>query len=115
MDVGWIWYSMLGVESISYSNAEGAYRMAMKDEGLREGTRIARVTRIIRLVRLIRIFKMYRHAHAFLTFVQDPKYDTHEQRMKKKRVGEQEESKVGKKLSDLTTRRVLVLVILMLL
>ena len=58
---------------------------------------------------------MYRHAHAFLTFVQDPKYDSQKEKMKKNLQGETEESNVGKKLSDLTTRRVLVLVILMLL
>ena len=106
---------MLGLPSIDYSNAETAYAAAMKGDSLREGTRIARVTRVIRLIRLVRIFKMYRHAHGFLSFVQDSMYDNHEERLKKRMKGEQEESQVGKKLSDLTTRRVLILVILMLL
>jgi hypothetical protein len=113
-DIGWIWYSMLGVKSLEYDDATGAYMAAMDDDGIREGTRVARAARIIRLIRLIRIFKMYRHGHAFITFVKDQKYETPQERIKRKIKGE-EESKVGKKLSDLTTRRVLVLVILMLL
>jgi hypothetical protein len=114
-DIGWIWYSILGIKSHNFSDAQGAYLAAVANEGIREGTRVARVTRIIRLVRLIRIFKMYRHAHSFLTFVKDRKYETAEERLKRKINGEKEESKVGKKLSDLTTRRVLILVIMMLL
>lgn len=114
-DVGWIWYNILGVKSLDYSTATGAYMAAMNDEGLRQGTNVARIARIIRLMRLIRIFKMYRHAHAFITFIKDFKYETAEERLKRKLKGDQEESKVGKKLSDLTTRRVLILVILMLL
>jgi len=106
---------MLGNSEGDYSNAETAYAAALKGDSLREGTRISRVTRIIRLIRLIRIFKMYRHAHGFLTFVQDSMYDNHQERLRKRMKGEQEESQVGKKLSDLTTRRVLVLVIVMLL
>ncbi|CAI2384587.1 unnamed protein product [Moneuplotes crassus] len=106
---------MLDLGSIEFSNAETAYNTAMKGESLRDGTRIARISRIIRLIRLIRIFKMYRHAHAFISYVQDPKYNTAEDTLKKKLKGDQEESQVGQKMSDLTTRRVLVLVILMLL
>jgi len=115
LDIGWIWYGMLGVNELAYDDATGAYETAMKDEGIGEGTRVARIARIIRLFRLIRIFKMYRHSHAYITFVKDQKYETAEERLKRKVKGEQEESKVGKKLSDLTTRRVLILVILMLL
>lgn len=87
----------------------------MKDEGLKVGTEVARINRIIRLIRLIRVYKMYRHSHAFITYVKDPKYETNEEKLKRKIKGDQEESKVGKKLSDITTRRVLVLIILMLL
>jgi class 3 adenylate cyclase len=106
---------MLGIKEIDYTNAEGAYAQAMKDEGLRTGTEVARINRIIRLIRLIRVYKMYRHSHAFITYVKDPKYETNEEKLKRKIKGDQEESKVGKKLSDITTRRVLVLIILMLL
>ena len=114
-DVGWIWYNILGVVPNDYNNAEEAFIKASANEGIREGTRVAQITRIIRLVRLIRIFKMYRHAHAFLNFTKDLKYETADEKIKRKLKGEQEESKVGQKLSDLTTRRVLILIILMLL
>lgn len=114
-DIGWIWYSILGVVQNNYDNAQEAYLKAIADEGIKEGTRIAQITRIIRLIRLIRIFKMYRHSHAFLNFTKDLKYETASEKVKRKLKGEQEESKVGQKLSDLTTRRVLVLIILMLL
>lgn len=107
---------MLGVESIDYSNAEQAFKYITSGGALSEATRIARIARVIRLIRLMRIMKMYRHAYAFITYIKEIKMtNSKEEQLKKKLKGEQEESKVGKKLSDLTTRRVLVLVILMLL
>jgi hypothetical protein len=115
IDVGWIWYNILGVVPNDYDNASEAYLKAIANEGLKEGTRIAQITRIIRLIRLIRIFKLYRHSHAFLNFTKDLKYETASEKIKRKLKGEKEESNVGQKLSDLTTRRVLVLIILMLL
>jgi len=106
---------MIGVEEVDYTDAKGAYKSAMKDEGIKVGTKVARIARVIRLVRLIRIIKMYRHAHSFITYVKDKKDETVKERIQRKLKGEQEESKVGKKLSDLTTKRVIVLVILMML
>lgn len=114
-DIGWIWYGILGVSNETYDDAQEAFAKATGDDGIKEGTRIARITRIIRLIRLIRIFKMYRHAHAFFNFTKDLKYETAEELIQRKLKGDQEESKVGQKLSDLTTRRVLILIILMLL
>ena len=114
-DIGWLFYAMIDVSKADYSNATGAYAYALRDEGVKEGTRVARVARVIRLVRLTRIIKMYRHAHAFITHKTLKKDETLKQRTERKLKGQQEESQVGKKLSDLTTRRVIVLVTLMLL
>lgn len=114
-DIGWIWYSILGVSKSDYKNATEAYDYAIRNDGIREGTRISRISRVIRLIRLIRIVKMYRHAHAFITHKTMKKDETMKQRLERKLKGQQEDSQVGKKLSDLTTRRVIVLVTLMLL
>lgn len=64
---------------------------------------------------MIRIMKMYRHAHTYITHKTIKKDESLKERLERKLKGEQEESQVGKKLSDLTTRRVIVLVTLMLL
>ena len=96
--------------------------------------------RIIRLIRLIRIVKLYKHAHSAISgdkkedeHVADPKApvspskggsdkvpNLNEENIpepKKPEAEEEvnvpEESKVGKKLSDLTTRRVIMLVLAM--
>ena len=114
-DIGWVWYSMLQIKEINYSDALGAYNEAISSESsLTQGTRVARVIRVFRLFRLIRIIKLYRHSFQFITLLNELKL-AKETNVKKKVKGEGEESKVGRKLSDLTTKRVLVLVILMLL
>lgn len=114
-DIGWIWYAMLGIKDDNITDAQEAYSFAIKGDHIKDGTRISRIARIIRLVRLIRVIKMYRHAHSFLTHKTLKKDETMKQRLERKIKGQHEESQVGKKLSDLTTRRVLVLVTLMML
>lgn len=106
---------MLQVKEINYSDALGAYNEAISSsDSIRQATRVARVVRVFRLFRLIRIIKLYRHAFEFISLLNELKM-LKDSNGKKKAKGDQEESKVGRKLSDLTTKRVLVLVILMLL
>lgn len=94
------------------------------------GSKAGRIVRIIRLIRLLRIVKLYKHA------VEARQARIRKQRLKMRRVqpndddedesddedgGEgdaggsgEPESRVGKRLSELTTRRVIVLVLVML-
>lgn len=82
----------------------------------------ARLVRVVRVLRLIRIFKLYKTIQHYLTMADKEKnkqrpgedddwddVDIEENKESKK------ESRVGKKLSELTTRRVILLVLTMML
>lgn len=116
-DIGWIYNEIVGGGDISASNASQASSLARAGRGARVGTRAGR---IVRLVRLIRIVKLYKHAHKAL----EREADTEEgeeispEELEQIQAKNQEpdipkESHVGRKLSDLTTRRVIVIVLIM--
>lgn len=135
-DIGWIWDKMTGTEDVNAGNAEQASQLARAGRGARVGTRAGRIVRIIRLIRLIRIVKLYKHAqkamiqqqemrkqheeeeehaheHAINPISMDPNAVQEEEEEVEEEIKVPEESKVGKKLSDLTTRRVILLVLAM--
>ena len=76
----------------------------------RAGTRTSRVIRVIRLIRLIRIVKLYKNAKKAMQNIEGDVVNPEDQEMQIPT-----ESRVGKKLSDLTTKRVIFLVLMMLL
>ena len=83
--------------------------MANAGKASRAGTRTSRVIRIIRLIRLIRIVKLYKNAQKALAEKEgEATQDAGDLHIPT-------ESRVGKKLSDLTTKRVILLVLGMLL
>eukprot|EP00210_Caulerpa_lentillifera_P001909 g1836.t1 len=67
----------------------------------RAGTRAGRIARVIRLVRLIRLMKLYRQYESNKDKASDVGDNTDEQ-------VDLAESRVGQRLSDLTTRRVII-------
>lgn len=84
------------------------------------GTQAGKIIRIIRLIRLIRIVKLYKNANNIRgreVEVDDDDIDYEQEAIRKQQMEAEEkepqESKVGKKLSDLTTRRVIILVLSM--
>lgn len=94
-DIGWIWDPIQGDSDDSASTS--AIRAGRAS---RAGTKAGRVVRIVRLVRLVRIVKLYKHL----------------KRQKGEDVDEDpinadQPSQVGKRLSDLTTRRLIILVL----
>jgi class 3 adenylate cyclase len=101
-DVGWIWDAIMGTGGGSGSGAQDSALKAGRAS--RAGTRAGRVVRIVRLVRLVRIVKLYKHVQ-----------DTEEVEEPQPAGPVEEPSAVGKCLLDLTTRRVIVLVLTMLL
>lgn len=116
-DIGWIYNELVGGGDISASNASQASSLARAGRGARVGTRAGR---IVRLVRLIRIVKLYKHAHKALEKEQhDEEHEdisAEELAQIQKSAGGHDipkESHVGQKLSDLTTRRVIVIVLIM--
>lgn len=112
-DIGWIYNKLVGGGDISTSNASSASSLARAGRGARIGTRAGR---IVRLVRLIRIVKLYKHAHKALEKEDADGISAEElQQIQSQNVEDlvPKESHVGKHLSDLTTRRVIVIVLIM--
>lgn len=111
-------------------DAGDAASLARASRGARIGTKAGRMTRVIRLIRLIRVVKLYKSAtqaqvkeeQKLKTGNEDPVYsrvDALQSEANKQvdinaAMNEQKESKVGKKLSDYTTRKVIILVLAML-
>jgi class 3 adenylate cyclase len=108
-DIGWIWYPMIGIEEDGDSGGN-ASQIQKAGRASKAGTRTSRVIRIIRLIRLIRIVKLYKNAQtAMKNRAQDD--DDIEEFQAQMPI----ESRVGKKLSDLTIKRVIILVLILLL
>jgi len=111
--------------------AEDAASLARASRGARIGTRAGRMTRVIRLIRLIRVVKLYKSANQAIAreekkneknIVINPHELVHHSNTQNEDIDYREllaqdqvkESKVGKKLSDKTTKRVIVMVLVML-
>ena len=96
-DIGWVWDPLTG-------SGGGTDDVAALKAGRasRAGTKAGRIVRIVRLVRMVRIVKLYK-----ATQKGDEEVEMEDMA--------REPSKVGKKLTELTTRRVIVLVLIMIL
>lgn len=104
-DIGWIWDGLIGV-----SNSDSSSRQLQNAaKASRAGTRTSRVLRIIRLIRLIRLVKLYKHAKVALKNGEEDEED-----MQSELENIKNESQVGKKLSEVTMKRVILIVLLML-
>ena len=91
-DIGWIWNPIVGEETTA-----GGHTAAIKGaKGARAGTKAGRAVRIVRLVRMVRIVKLYKMTAGDDSVDQDEDNGA-------------EPSKVGKKLTELTTRRVIMI------
>ncbi len=116
------------------SNVKSVSAIAKAGRGAKVGSRAIRILRILRIIRLVRISKLYKASEKLI----EEKVNREMKKLKKKQTEEQnainyqnrsksnleldeqgnkevipQESKVGKKLSDLTTRRVIILVLAM--
>jgi hypothetical protein len=115
-DIGWIYNEMTGGGDIDADNASQASSLARAGRSARIGTRAGR---IVRLVRLIRIVKLYKHASkALAKDHKDADDDLSKEELEQIQSANEaqdvpSESHVGQKLSDLTTRRVIVIVLIM--
>ena len=88
----------------SQGGAADSTTLARAGRTSRVGTRAGRVVRLVRLVRILKLYKQY----------QLRKSGTNDQMNLTEEEEELAESRVGQKLSDLTTRRVIIGVLLML-
>jgi hypothetical protein len=110
LDIHWFYEFLINSVSDGSSNAKSIAAIAKAGRGAKIGTRAVRILRILRIIRLVRITKLYKASEKILEknigkvekkFMVDDKTDV------------PEESKVGRKLSDLTTKRVIILVLSM--
>jgi hypothetical protein len=111
--------------------------LARASRGARIGTRAGRMARVIRLIRLVRVVKLYKSANQAMVNKEGAMYEENKNKLnelkamkkaggsntagpdqdinlKEMLLNDQMESKVGKKLSEITTRRVIILVLIML-
>lgn len=105
-DIGWAWQRIIGTSDASSTSQINQVQNAGKLS--RTGARTSRVVRIVRLIRIIRLVKLYKSARSAM-----------ERQNSLKVVPESdysipEESKIGRKLSDLTTKRVILIVMTLL-
>lgn len=97
-DIGWIWNSF-----IDASSGDDGQSTALKaGRASRAGTKAGRIVRIVRLVRMVRIVKLYKMSKGDEAEQLEPEVKN-------------EPSKVGKKMSEMTTRRVIVIVLMLVL
>lgn len=106
-DIGWIWDNFIGVSNTSSSNKQ----LQNAGKASRAGTRTSRILRIIRLIRLIRLVKLYKNAQIAIKNAGD---EEEQEQLKEELQNLGQESKVGKKLSEVTMKRVILIVLIML-
>jgi class 3 adenylate cyclase len=106
-DIGWIWNAII---QVNQSNSSGNVNSAQNaGKSSRAATRSTRVIRVVRLVRLMRIAKLYKHAKIVMQSKTNQVQSENESELTIPK-----ESRVGKKLSDIITRRVIILVMVIL-
>lgn len=97
-DIGWVWERLMASFS---SNSEQNRRIQEAGKLSRASTQTPRVVRIVRLIRLIRLTKLYRHAKLATQTTEGTAPD----------LALPKETRIGQKLLDLTTKRLIVLVL----
>lgn len=139
-DLTWVWNKLACNNMGSDDSGSGALRTSRAG---RAGARAARTVRIIRLIRLVKLYKTYRTAMEtrdstkkkktaqedrddgsipgetdedddLLKEEQDEGKDENKESGARSQKGNKAETRVGKKLSDMTIRRVILLVLVML-
>ena len=102
-DIGWIWNAIPTASNsdTSLSEIQGAGKAS------RVGARASKIIRVLRLLKLIRLVKVYRQIRP------SPNLTIHGRAHEILVIPE--ESRIGKKMSELTTKRVIAIVLLLLL
>jgi len=124
LDITFVAEAMMGSRAIRFDNVanQAAYSVdeteyARASRSSRVGTRVARLLRVVRLVRLSRILQFF---HWFLSLCCKKNTEPEESRIEPGdaivtlQEQQQSESRVGRKLSERTTQRVICLVLAML-
>jgi hypothetical protein len=97
LDIHWIYEIIIDQLQLNYKNQIGSHTRTAK-----MGSRAIKILRVVRLIRIVRITKIYK-------LTENLKNENDND------LGTSEHSKVGKKLSEATMRRVIILVLAMIL
>jgi len=102
-DIGWIWEAI-----VDSPNSSGSSISQVKNAGKasRAGSRSSKIVRVLRLLRLIRLVKLYHSVKFPFLQVKQENGDP---------LAIPSESRIGRKMSELTTKRVIAMVLLLLL
>lgn len=120
LDLSWFYAFLIStISGDSTTNKSGSkiknlVSIAKASRAARIGSRAVRILRVLRIIRLVRISKIYKASSKLGNEMEeiDNKLNKKLHLKKQKNVNE---SKIGKKLSDLTTKRVVVLILSMIL
>ena len=104
LDLSWLWDSALGLNSDTSSSNSGLQNAA---DSSKAGKKTSQALNIVRLVRLVRIVKLYKTALKTMNKVNKRKV-VDEEAIQEEAM---KESNIGKKLSELTMKRVIVIVL----
>lgn len=120
LDLSWFYAFLISsisgdtTDTKNGSKIKNLVSIAKASRAARIGSRAVRILRVLRIIRLVRISKIYK-ASSKLGNEMEAIEDKLNKKMHKKKDAENSESKIGKKLSDLTTKRVVVLILSMIL
>lgn len=124
LDVDWVYegliYGMSGQDGSKRSQNKNAKTLSSIFRAGRAAKIGSRAIRVLRIVRLLRLNKLYKNSENYLQKKresrmkkrQESSISKHDENIKEMNV-DQTESKVGKKLTELTTSRVIILVLSM--
>ena len=129
MDVTWFWNAIMPTTSAAGSQAKKVAQLARASRSARLGSKASKLVRVVRLIRMLRIVKLYKHSNAVLAKKEVTEEDEDDeilndmmQRQAENNHEEDEldgsvpqESKLGKAMSDVTTKKVIIIVLLVML
>eukprot|EP01022_Parablepharisma_sp_SALTPOND_P028235 TRINITY_DN6_c0_g1_i2.p3 TRINITY_DN6_c0_g1~~TRINITY_DN6_c0_g1_i2.p3 ORF type:complete len:725 (-),score=113.15 TRINITY_DN6_c0_g1_i2:12502-14676(-) len=126
MDVGWIWNPIIsGGSTNAAGQAKKVAQLARASRSARLGSKASKLVRVVRLIRMLRIVKLYKHTNSALVKEEGNEDDEFLEQIMKKGEDENdqqsqsktmpEESRIGKVLSEVTTKKVICMVLIVML
>jgi class 3 adenylate cyclase len=111
-DLTWMWDAALGLNNQSSGNYNNNSQLQSASDASNAGKKTAKALVIIRLIRLVRIVKLYKNFTIALKKVKNQKTDENDEIIEE--VSQATQTNVGKKMSEVTMKRVIILVLALL-
>jgi len=121
MDVGWVWDLIMPTSSSAGSQVKKIGQLVRASRSARLGSKASRLVRVVRLVRMLRIVKLYKHSNETLNKEEEDDDDEMLAQMMEEALNQKEEStvdvavpeesKLGKTVTEATTKKVIIIVL----